>query len=306
MSVSKFKFRQKCPVFGIYPYDLTESQLPSYQDVLLCYQFERFRIGRLRGDNYEPRSKEVSEIVAKKVENIFKKSSIPIVSHTRVLQMLTTYHKKFLTLKQMFLRNQIGLRSKRDDFVSSAAELFDIAACKCISFSSCNCPKERKVPIIEQPFLLDQRTRRIGRIGSVDLPETKKITKRNERKEKLSKRHSTSTLTRKVSATTCDHSDQPDPHTDDNNVGSSHIDSSKNDADAEFSLPSSKIKQNTLLLEHTALAAQRFGLSDRAAALIVSSAFLDAKKAGYTIHSHKSAKVKSTTATLSKRNIFLL
>lgn len=280
MSVSKFKFRQKCPVFGIYPYDLTESQLPSYQDVLLCYQFERFRIGRLRGDNYEPRSKEVSEIVAKKIEKNFKKSSIPIVSHTRVLQMLTTYHKKFLTLKKMFLRNQIGLRSKRDEFVSSAAELFDIAACKCISFSSCNCQKESKVPIIEQPFLLDQRTRRIGRIGSVDLPETKKITKRNELKEKLSKRHSSSTLARKVSATTRDHSDQSDTHTDDNNVGASHIASSKNEADAEFALPSSKVKQNTLLLENTALAAQRFGVSDRATALIVSSAFLDAKKAG--------------------------
>lgn len=280
MSVSKFKFRQKCPVFGIYPYDLTETQLPSYQDVLLCYQFERFRIGRLRGDNYEPRSKEVSEIVSKKVEHIFQKASIPIVSHTRVLQMLTTYHKKFLSLKQTFLRNQIGLRSKRDDFVSSAAELFDIAACKCISFSSCNCPKERKVPILEQPFLLDQRGRRIGRIGSVDLPETMKITKRNERREKLSKCHSASTLTRKVSTTTSDHSEHPDTHTDDNYVGASHEASSKTDADAEFSLPSPESKQNTLLLEHTALAAQRFGLSDRAAALIVSSAFLDAKKAG--------------------------
>ncbi|XP_049316933.1 uncharacterized protein LOC115065848 [Bactrocera dorsalis] len=63
-------------------------------------------------------------------------------------------------------------------------------------------------------------------------------------------------------------------------MGESHIDSSKNDGDDEFSLPSSKTKQNTLVLEHTALAAQRFGVSDRAAALIVSSAFLDAKKAG--------------------------
>ncbi|KAK3925274.1 MAU2 chromatid cohesion factor-like protein [Frankliniella fusca] len=280
MSVSKFKFRQKCPVFGVYPYDLAESQLPSYQDVLLCYQFERFRIGRLRGDNYEPRSKEVSEIVAKKVENIFKKASIPIVSHTRVLQMLTSYHNKFLTFKRMFLKNQIGLRSKRDEFVSSSAKLFDIAACKCPSFASCNCPKEKKVPFIEQPFLLDQRTRRIGRIGSVDLTETKKITKRNEHKEKLLKRHSTSTLTENGSATSFDHSDQPDIATDANDVGASNIASSKNDDDAEFCLQSPEIKRNTLVLEHTALAAQRFGLSDTAAALIVSSAFLDAKKAG--------------------------
>lgn len=42
----------------------------------------------------------------------------------------------------------------------------------------------------------------------------------------------------------------------------------------------SETAQNTLKLDHTALAAERYGVSDRAAALIVSSAFLDAQKAG--------------------------
>ncbi|XP_050338468.1 uncharacterized protein LOC126764871 [Bactrocera neohumeralis] len=141
----------------------------------------------------------------------------------------------------------------------------------------------------------------------------KKITKKNERKEKLSKRHSTSTLTRKVSARTRDHSDQPDSHTDDNNVGASHMDSSKNDADDEFSLTSSKTKQNTLVLEHTAIAAQRFGVSDRAAALIVSSAFLGAlivssaflgaKKAGLITEDQGSFVTDKCKISRAKKNV---
>ncbi|KAE8746239.1 hypothetical protein FOCC_FOCC007111 [Frankliniella occidentalis] len=278
MSCSKFTFRQKCPVFDTYPCDLNESRLPTYKDVLLCCLHERRRIGMLRGKNIEPLFSEISETVANKVENIFIKASIPTVSHTRVIQLLKAYHNKYITFKKVYLRDKTGLQERRDSFVSSAQKLFDIASCKCASFESCTCPKEKKVPLIEQPFLLDQRSRRIGKIGSVDLPETKKLLKRSERKSQIMNRHSQSssqsTTAWTVPSCSKSRSRQGAGANSDKTV-SNHLQTTHKPA-----VEANKKTLNTVKLEQTALAAQRFGVSDRAAALIVSSAFLDAQKAG--------------------------
>lgn len=264
MALSKFSFRRKCPVFETYPEDFSGTQLPTHKDVLLCCLFERQRLGQERGTNKEPCFSEIAEIVSCKIENIFNKTSIPTVTHTRVLQLLRAYHDKYTLLKKVNVSKRTpGEQDKREKFVASAeAKLFDISFCKCPQFSSCNCPKDKKVPLIEQPFLLDQRTNRIGRIGKVDVAETKKLIKRTERKIQEINRKS-------VHTTSSSGSCLAGPSTDED-VKDVFSASRKRTQDESFQ-PSKRLeretssvtKQNTIKLEHTALAAQRFGVSSR-------------------------------------------
>ena len=59
-------------------------------------------------------------------------------------------------------------QSKLKSFGSEAnCQLFDIAACKCSS-DTCTCEYEKRVPVMEKKFLIDQRTTRLMQIGGVD------------------------------------------------------------------------------------------------------------------------------------------
>ena len=42
----------------------------------------------------EPTVAEIAEAVGTKVEEVWLKASIPVVSHTRILQMILAYHDK--------------------------------------------------------------------------------------------------------------------------------------------------------------------------------------------------------------------
>ena len=50
----------------------------------------------------------------------------------------------------------------------ASAKLFDITACKCEKFEDWRCVLEKKVPVEERKFLVDQRTAKKMVIGSVD------------------------------------------------------------------------------------------------------------------------------------------
>lgn len=67
-------------------------------------------------------------------------------------------------------------------FKEDSLKLFDICSCKCKDFENFNCDKTHKVPKQEREFLLDQRTKRIMCMGSVDVITTKKNQKREIRK----------------------------------------------------------------------------------------------------------------------------
>lgn len=62
--------------------------------------------------------------------------------------------------------------------------LLDIAACHCLDLSSCTCPRESKVQMLECDFLLDQQNERKMVIGSVDKETTCKLTKATDRASK--------------------------------------------------------------------------------------------------------------------------
>ncbi|GBO09130.1 hypothetical protein AVEN_122936-1 [Araneus ventricosus] len=60
-------------------------------------------------------------------------------------------------------------------------KLFVICRCKCHDFDICRCKKADKVPKAERVFLNDQRSSRIMKIGSLDVKETRRIRKREQR-----------------------------------------------------------------------------------------------------------------------------
>lgn len=73
---------------------------------------------------------------------------------------------------------------KIEVFLSTNEKLLDIAAFKCAYFENCRCDKKNRVLLFEQGFLLDQRSFRKMGIGSKDSATTKKLEKRQKRKNK--------------------------------------------------------------------------------------------------------------------------
>ena len=152
----------KCPIFGASK-PLPESQLPTYQDVMKAFLYER-PILKLEGKNEKLPLREAAAEVAQKVEPIWRKAGKPTVLHTQVAQLFVTYHdKKYLSLlKSVKSRGrQENFQSKMSDLVDIArVTLFDISACKCTNLESCSCDKSRKLPMKERNFLKDQRNDR--------------------------------------------------------------------------------------------------------------------------------------------------
>ena len=171
-----------CPVFGA-PCELSESVLPTSCDVMRYYFYLR------RSEVGTPLSvAEVAAKVAERLEYIWHKASIPIVTKNRIKQMITAYNSQYRCLMKPY-KAQFGksahYNKKFEVFKEMSLKLFDIASCKCVE-SVCSCPRDRKVPTNERAFLLDQRSCRKMIMGSVDEKETSNLQKRNNRKRKKS------------------------------------------------------------------------------------------------------------------------
>ena len=186
MSKLKTKTRAKtvCPVFG-HGRELLNNVLPTYNDVMRYYLLVQNQLYYDR-DGQHPTISEISEVVVQKVELLWNKASIPIVSHTRVLHKIRQYPEKYKEIMK-----QPKSRQNRDSykiifktFCSEAKNLFDVAACKC-KIGQCQCEKMFRVPAQEQKFLADQRTLRLMCIGSVDIAATNNLKRKLERKCKV-------------------------------------------------------------------------------------------------------------------------
>jgi len=171
-----------CPIFGG-PEKLSGRSLPTYKDVMRHYLLCRFE---LKVTKKEPPIYSICQRVASDVLDIWNKESIPTVTQTRVVKLLQDYHSKYRTLLKPYKsrQNNSSYIDKITLFKNDAvAKLFDISACKCVSFSSCSCSREKKIPQIEQQFIMDQRTQRKLIIVSVDIATSVKCKKRETRKE---------------------------------------------------------------------------------------------------------------------------
>ncbi|CAH2100532.1 unnamed protein product [Euphydryas editha] len=132
----------KCPIFGESA-ELRDNLLPTYESVIKFYEWTRQDLKIRYGTTTELTFNQIADIVTNKTETLWIKSSIPIVTHKRVLKTLKCYHSKCYNLK-FFLKKL--KKEKLEEFRVKRRMLFDIAACKCKEFQSCTCRKEKKVP----------------------------------------------------------------------------------------------------------------------------------------------------------------
>lgn len=268
--IGSFKFQRrnifKCPLFGK-PEELKKTQLPTYQDMLKCCFQERQNLAPLKGSK-EPNFKDIVENVAKKIEKVYLTSSIPIVSHKRVVQMIHTYHKTYKNLMKHYKEREktSSYQSKIQIFLEKAkTTLFDISACKCVDFIVCTCKKSSKVPVIEQKFLRDQRTTRLMYIGNVDKTTSQVLNKREKRKARAASSLShfvEDSLERKGSI-----------DLDSESSDTIHSDS---DLDSVYE-PSSSCQPNQMRvsLPATSKLVDRYRISNRASAAITSAVLQD-------------------------------
>ena len=268
-SSANTRMHSKCPIFGD-PCDLFGHQLPSYRDVMKCYLHKRNeKLNALNG--YNPSVAVIASEIATAVQEIYRKASIPCVTHKRIVAKIKEYHERYRKLLKIFnsRKDLNGDESKISRFYDDSKKLFDFVSCKCKTFDDCRCNKDLKIPVIERDFVVDQRNERRMFIGNTDQKITNAQKRRLERlmKEprKVPKLMDTIQITDSSSQSTSDASaDEYIPVTHkrkSTNIVANEGDSSK----------SSKRPR----LSNLALACDRTGVSDRAAALISSSVLQD-------------------------------
>lgn len=274
-------------MFGT-PKMMSKIILPTYEDVMKHYLFVRHEL-KPTASTKEPTVSQISEVVAHVIEGLWIKSSIPVISHRRTLQMIRSYHDNYQKLMKNIKRNNtVKIMSFRD---AAKGKLFDICACKCAFDASCNCDKTRRVPSAERAFLQDQRTLRLMCISSVDQLSSKKLALKLHRRAR--EHHRTRKLSSSVIGTSSNNDIEPelDIYQDDSNSvifddASIVNDSSQTSSDTPAA--QSKIDCNLRIvvnkyedsvsrrrLPALARACDRYGISDRSAAAIASAVLED-------------------------------
>ena len=136
----------------------------------------------------ESNSKKPTGLLFKIVDaviSVLETSCVPIVSKPRVTELLQKKLKNYADLKKSVSRKETeNFKIKLAAFQESICSLFDISACDCKDFTACSCPKEKKVPIQEQIFLVDQRSKNKMYIGTIDKKVTKQMEKSFQRVER--------------------------------------------------------------------------------------------------------------------------
>jgi len=102
--------------------------LPTYEDVIRFCLEERRIIDVESGGNKESSFLNIAERVAEKIKILYSKTGIPILSHKRILDMLLTCHKKYVSIKITFRRMNESkiIKDKIEKFKEdSCSTLFD-------------------------------------------------------------------------------------------------------------------------------------------------------------------------------------
>ena len=173
----------RCPVFGS-PADVKQSMLPTNADVMKCYNMIQNKIRP--SANKKATVTEVSEVLSRRIELLWSKASIPVISHKRVLERIKLLHDRYRNILKPYSsrKNDPKYTDKIQHFAEEAtATLFDIAACKCCDISLCHCANDKKVPIAERGFLVDQRGARKMMIGHIDVKATNRLKRKHSRQQ---------------------------------------------------------------------------------------------------------------------------
>lgn len=264
-----------CPIFGSGS-ELSQNMLPTYENIMKLFIF----VSQDYKKQYNNCVRKSSEIVAEKVEEVWRRASIPIVEHKTILARIIAYHAKYRTLLKPHKsrKDEGSYKEKLLKFSDESKRLFDIATCKCLTFEDCKCPRDRKVPILERDFLTDQRTHRKMKIGSLDREATKKI-ERNMLRTHQQEEYKKKCLLSKFEPTSSKNYQKNTP----SNVPKIEPRDRKLDIETQVSqlssIPSTSSESSPTVakikLPVVARTLDRYGISDRAGAAIISAAFED-------------------------------
>jgi hypothetical protein len=235
-----------------------------------------------KGTAYNASAGEIIETVLTQVESLWKKASIPTISHKRGKDILWSYHDKYRLLLKPYQSRKCTESYKRkiELFKTQSHKLFDVASCKCLVLPDCRCEKRFKVPHSEHEFLSDQRTSHKMYIGSVDKATTNTLAKREQRKLKdksRCKQMEDSSFVNRCNRTIDDRRESAD-------VDSSSISAEESECELYSSnqTPSLVLKVNEkkkskhrIDLPTLAVTCDRYGISDRASAAIASAVLTD-------------------------------
>lgn len=227
-----------CPIFGVYS-DIGETQLPTIKDALILILLNKTELKNCHRGKHAAKS-EIFKNVIKKLESIWSKTAIPIVSHRRVNELLETLYKKYLCFRyRPSTKKSEKFKHQQSNFVGYCSrKLFDIACCKCTKYNLCICAVENKVPMDQRDFLFDQR-------GSRQLNIITTAQQNNSSVE---------------------HSQMLEEE--------NYVISINRSSDSKRSTESLKL-QNRLKLPHVAKVCDRYGISLRSAAAVTSAVLQD-------------------------------
>lgn len=264
-----------CPILGA-PSELPLSQLPTNADVLKSYQYVRYH---LKVSALEPTISEISNQIADNVRAVWTRASIPVISNESIVKKVKKLHETYRDkIKRVELYDSRNQTKEMLDLMNSfrnecESTLFDVAACKCASFNECTCPKDRRVPIDEQDFLIDQRSgHRMYHIDRVDQKATRKIRRREirlQKEEERQRRYQESLQEASTSASIPFDEDEEmfDEETE-------HDEATDDDEDDEYRyISQERESSNDINLLLVAVELDRAGVSDRAGARICNALF---------------------------------
>ena len=239
-------------VFGSPLPELNHYELPTKQQVGRYIQHIK--------DNKYKRNKDVIPDVSEALTEIWKKVSIPV-------QPIKNVKTKLLRLvgEASVVSKQGMDATKSKKFISSLGQLFDIAGCQCADLLHCKCEKNMKVPHQEHEFLIDQRTGCHMKIGGVDVKTSQMIKKKENQRRSISGKKRRRRFTKK----------KREEKTTITDEAFGEETSSSDISDDEWEKVFARTENNIIQIPTIAMEADRYSVSNRAAAAISTAALFD-------------------------------
>ena len=166
--------------------DLSERVLPTRSDEMKCYLHERHTIKLTT--NKDPSVSEISEPIVMKIKCLWNKASILCVFHNRIKNMISNYHIKYRSILRSMKgkKDNAKFKDQCSKFKSQADKtLLDMPTCKCRSFSTFSCARNRKILKTKPAFLTDQTTSKKMAILEVDTSVLKKTSDPAKKKKQI-------------------------------------------------------------------------------------------------------------------------
>lgn len=271
MSILKTRSASSHSVFGSPLSELPLTELPT-----------RLQVGRyflsLKDSKYT-NNKNIVPQVSQTLIDLWTRAGIP------------TQPLKNVKLKVSRLIDETAQASKQGkeavktvNFMETLHQLFDIAACQCQDLGACKCDKDMKVPQRERQFLMDQRTTRKMQIGTIDRKVTATMKRKQAREDWMKEREDEESRRKRASEDIVSPAEvlsvlQSESESASCSTSAKEADDANDDDDDDddndWTDAFQQQDRNMVPIPTIALEADRYGVSNRAAAAISTATLVD-------------------------------